>query len=68
MASFKVLRTNHTSFTVSSLDRTLGFFRDALGFEVTSRAPRSRRLIESVTGVKGADVVIAYVRGPGHDL
>jgi catechol 2,3-dioxygenase-like lactoylglutathione lyase family enzyme len=68
MAGFKVLRTNHTSFTVSSLDRTLGFFRDALGFEVTSRAPRSQRLIETITGVKGADVVIAYVRGPGHDL
>ena len=68
MAGVRVLATNHTSFTVSNLDRTLGFFRDALGFEITSRAPRSQRLIESITGVRGADVVIAYVKGPGHDL
>jgi glyoxylase I family protein len=68
MSNFRVLRTNHTSFTVSNLDRTLGFFRDALGFEVTSRAPRNPRLIEAITGVKGAEVVIAYVRGPGHDV
>ncbi len=68
MATFTVLGTNHTSFTVSSLDRSLGFFRDAMGFEVTAKAPRSRRLIETVTGVAGADVLIAYVKGPGHVL
>jgi catechol 2,3-dioxygenase-like lactoylglutathione lyase family enzyme len=68
MAGFRVLATNHTSFTVSNLDLTLAFFRDALGFEVTSRAPRDPRLIESITGVAGAEVEIAYVRGPGHDL
>jgi len=32
---FKVVGTNHTSFTVSDLERTLGLFRDGLGFEVT---------------------------------
>lgn len=68
MPAFRVLGTNHTSFTVSSLDRTLAFFRDVMGFAVTSRAPRSRQLIETVTGVEGADVVIAYVKGPGHVL
>jgi catechol 2,3-dioxygenase-like lactoylglutathione lyase family enzyme len=68
MASFHVLATNHTSFTVSSLDRTLAFFRDVMGFAVTTKAPRSRQLIESVTGVEGADVLIAYVKGPGHVL
>ena len=36
--SFRVLGTNHTSFTVSNLDRTLGFFRDCLGFELISKA------------------------------
>lgn len=68
MSGFKVLRTNHTSFTVSDLDRTIGFFRDALGFEVTSKAPRDRAAIETVTGVEGADVLIAYVRGPDHSI
>jgi catechol 2,3-dioxygenase-like lactoylglutathione lyase family enzyme len=68
MSGFKVLATNHTSFTVSDLDRTLAFFRDGLGFEVTSRAPRDPALIQQITGVDGADLDIAYVRGPGHSL
>jgi len=68
MPDFNVLATNHTSFTVSNLDRTVAFFRDALGFEVTSKAPRNPALIERITGVEGASVMIAYVRGPGHSL
>lgn len=68
MSAFKVLATNHTSFTVSDLDRTVAFFRDALGFQVTSKAPRDKAAIEKITGVPGADVLIAYVRGPGHSL
>jgi catechol 2,3-dioxygenase-like lactoylglutathione lyase family enzyme len=68
MTTFKVLATNHTSFTVSDLDRSLAFFRDGLGFEVTSRAPRDPALIQAITGVEGAELSIAYVRGPGHSL
>ncbi len=34
MTGFSIPRTNHTSFTVSDLDRSVAFFRDALGFEV----------------------------------
>jgi catechol 2,3-dioxygenase-like lactoylglutathione lyase family enzyme len=68
MPDFKVLRTNHTSFTVSDLDRSIAFFRDALGFEVTSKAPRDPRAIEQIVGVRGADIMVAYVRGPDHSL
>ena len=68
MTTFKVLATNHTSFTVSDLDRSLAFFRDGLGFEVTSRAPRDPALIQAITGVECAELSIAYVRGPGHSL
>lgn len=68
MPGFRVLATNHTSFTVSDLDRSLAFFRDALGFEVTSKAGRDSAVIEHITGVPRADVLIAYVRGPGHCL
>jgi catechol 2,3-dioxygenase-like lactoylglutathione lyase family enzyme len=68
MAKFKILRTNHTSFTVSDLDRSLAFFRDALGFEVTSKAPRAPQAIQQITGVAGAEVMIAYVRGPDHSI
>ncbi|MBW1785365.1 MAG: VOC family protein [Deltaproteobacteria bacterium] len=38
MRNFKALNTNHTSFTVSNLDRSVAFFRDALGFEIISKA------------------------------
>ncbi len=68
MADFNVLATNHTSFTVSDLDRTIAFFRDALGFRVTSHAPRDPKVVSQVTGVEGADMVIAYLQGPGHAL
>ena len=68
MPDFQILSTNHTSFTVSNLDRTVAFFQQALGFEVTSKAPRSQSAIESISGVAGADIVVAYVRGPGHSL
>ncbi len=68
MKQFNIVRTNHTSFTVSNLDQTTAFFRDALGFEVTSKEPRDPKLIEQITGVDGARVVIAYVRGPGHSI
>lgn len=63
-----VLGVHHTSFTVSSLDRAVGFFRDCLGFPLVSRAPRDPAVIAAVTGVPGAQVEIAYVRGPGHDV
>ena len=68
MKAFKVLGTNHTSFTVSDLGRTTAFFRDCLGFEVTNQAPRSKELIETMTGIDGAGVIIGYVRGPGHSI
>ena len=68
MTGFNVLSTNHTSFTVANLDRTVAFFRDALGFEVTSKAPRDPAAIERITGVQGSEVIIAYVRGPGHSI
>ena len=64
--SFRVLSTNHTSFTVSSLDRTVAFFTECLGFQLISRAPRDPKIIQKVTGVEGAEMEIAFVRGPGH--
>ena len=61
----RVLGTNHTSFTVSSLDHTIGFFRDCLGFQVLNRAPRDPEIVSKITGVEGADMEIAFLRGPG---
>jgi catechol 2,3-dioxygenase-like lactoylglutathione lyase family enzyme len=65
---FRVVGTNHTSFTVSSLDRSIGFFRDCLGFELISRAPRDPAIVSRITGVPGADMEIAFLRAPGHTI
>lgn len=64
--NFRVLSANHTSFTVSSLERTLAFFTECLGFQLLSRAPRDPKIVERITGVEGADMEIAFVRGPGQ--
>lgn len=66
MGTVQVKGTNHTSFTVKSLDRALALFVDGLGFELLSRAPRDRTAIERITGVAGGDVTIAFVQGPSH--
>ncbi|MFO1350253.1 MAG: VOC family protein [Gammaproteobacteria bacterium] len=68
MKPYKVLATNHTSFTVSSLDRTVGFFTDVLGFELLNRSQRDPEFTEKVTGVPGARIEIAYLQAPGHRL
>jgi hypothetical protein len=58
---FRVLGTNHTSFTVSSLDRSVGFFRDCLKFKLVSRAPRDPAPVPINAGPnKGRKV--AYLR------
>ncbi|MSQ54157.1 MAG: bleomycin resistance protein [Betaproteobacteria bacterium] len=63
--SFRIVGTNHTSFTVSSLDRTLPFFLECLSFKLVSRAPRDPQIVQQVTGVEGADMEIAFVSGHG---
>src|SRR5687767_16026167 len=66
--SFRILGTNHTSFTVSNLERTIAFLHDCLGFEVVSKAPRDPALVSRITGVEGADMMIAFLKAPGHTL
>jgi catechol 2,3-dioxygenase-like lactoylglutathione lyase family enzyme len=66
--SFRVLGTNHTSFTVSNLDRSVAFLRECLGFELLSKAPRDPALVSRITGVEGADMMIAFLKAPGHTL
>ena len=68
MSDFNVLGTNHTSFTVSSLDRFLGFLCEGLGFDLLNRSPRDPKRIEEITGIKNAANEVAYVQGPGHRL
>jgi catechol 2,3-dioxygenase-like lactoylglutathione lyase family enzyme len=64
----QVLGTNHTSFTVSDLDRSIAFFTEALGFELLHRGGRDAAMIEKVVGVPGADIEVAYIQAPGHRM
>jgi len=66
--SFRILGTNHTSFTVSDLERSIVFLRDGLGFKVVSKAPRDPALVSRITGVEGAEMMIAFLQAPGHTL
>ena len=65
---FKVYRTNHTSFTVSSLDDSIGFFCGALRFKLLSRAPRDPEVVQQISGIKGADIEVAFLQGPRHRI
>ena len=68
MGKFNILSTNHTSFTVSNLDRSVSFYVDILGFNLLDRSFRDRSFTEEVVGVPGAEIEVAYVQAPGHRL
>jgi len=68
VADFKVLGFNHTNFTVSDLDRAIGVFRELLGFELLSRAPRDAVIIERMTGLPRPEIEVAFLKGPGHTV
>src|ERR1700684_1457873 len=67
MPGGKVTGTNHTSFTIGELGRVAAFFED-LGLEVVHLRAASRGVMESVTGVEGAEVRVAYVKCPNHQI
>ena len=64
-AHHSALAVYHTGVTVSSLDRSLAFYRDLLGFEIvgtrTAREPYIQRLVDA----PGATLQIALLRVPG---
>lgn len=61
-----VVRAVHTGFTVQSIEKLSLFFRGCLQLEVS--APRSPppAVLPAVTGVAGAQALIAMVTLPGH--
>jgi catechol 2,3-dioxygenase-like lactoylglutathione lyase family enzyme len=63
-----ILELNHMSFTVSDLERSVGFYRDVLGLTVASLASRDREFSERVTGIPGAELRIAYMRAPNASV
>jgi glyoxylase I family protein len=66
--SFRILAADHTGITVSNIERSLSFWRDVLGFELSHRAHQRGELAEQITGVPGAEILIAVLKAPGHKI
>lgn len=67
-ASFRILAADHTGITVSNLERSLAFWRDVLGFELSHRPHQAGDLASEITGVAGAEISIAVLKGYGHKI
>jgi catechol 2,3-dioxygenase-like lactoylglutathione lyase family enzyme len=59
---------NHTSFTVTDMDRALRFWTEGLGFQAASVSPRAGNWQEAVTGVPGAELLVAHLYGHGTHI
>jgi catechol 2,3-dioxygenase-like lactoylglutathione lyase family enzyme len=59
---------NHTSFTVTDMDRAVRFWTAALGFEARSVSPRSGDWQAKVTGIPGAELLVAHLYGHGTHI
>jgi catechol 2,3-dioxygenase-like lactoylglutathione lyase family enzyme len=62
---FRIISADHTGITVSNLERSLAFWRDILGFELSHTAHQTGDMAEQITGVKGAELKLAVVKAPG---
>jgi catechol 2,3-dioxygenase-like lactoylglutathione lyase family enzyme len=62
MAFVNVTSVGHTGITVSDLDRAIEFYRDILGLPVSDKVQASGEFPEKVTGVPGADILLASAR------
>src|SRR5213596_3187033 len=63
--SFRIISADHTGITVSNLERSLAFWRDVLGLELSHTAHQTGEMAEQITGVKGAELKLAVVKAPG---
>jgi catechol 2,3-dioxygenase-like lactoylglutathione lyase family enzyme len=66
--AFRIIAVDHTGITVSDIERSLAFWRDVLGFELSHRAHQKGELAEQITGIAGAEILIAVVKAPGHKI
>jgi catechol 2,3-dioxygenase-like lactoylglutathione lyase family enzyme len=61
-------RLHHTGYTVSSLDRSVSFYRDLLGCEVIAEQEKQGGYLAAIVGYPDAHVRMAHLRPPrgGH--
>ena len=65
---FRIIAADHTGITVANLDRSLAFWRDVLGFELSHRAHHTEDLASEVTGVPGAEISLVVLKGYSHKI
>ena len=66
---FRIIAGDHTGITVSNLERSLAFWCDVLGFELSHTAHQTGELAEEITGVAGAEIKLAVLKTPdGHKV
>src|SRR5438093_4898612 len=63
--SFRMIGADHTGITVSNLERSLAFWRDVLGFELSHTAHQTGEMAKEITGVAGAEIKLAVLKTPG---
>ncbi|MGC2353105.1 MAG: VOC family protein [Candidatus Udaeobacter sp.] len=67
--SFRMIAADHTGITVSNLERSLAFWRDVLGLELSHTAHQTGELAQEITGVAGAEIKLAVLKTPaGHKI
>ena len=68
-STFRIIAADHTGITVTNLERSLAFWRDVLGFELSHRAHQKGELAAEITGVPGAEISLAVLKTPtGHKI
>ena len=66
---FRIIAADHTGITVTNLERSLAFWRDVLGFELSHCAHHKGGLASEITGVAGAEISLAVLKTPtGHRI
>ena len=63
--AFRIISADHTGITVSNLERSLAFWCDVLGFELSHTAHQTGELAKEITGVAGAEIKLAVLKAPG---
>jgi catechol 2,3-dioxygenase-like lactoylglutathione lyase family enzyme len=68
MGTVMVRSIGHTGITVSDLDRSMHFYQAILGFEVSPKVRIAGPFFETLTGVAGCVIEVAFARGGGHTI
>jgi catechol 2,3-dioxygenase-like lactoylglutathione lyase family enzyme len=59
------LRFNHVGLCVADLDRSLAFYRDALGFAEVARLDASGEATETLLGLQDVDLRVVFLQRDG---